>query len=212
MKKNSIIIISALLILLFNTACALEIANVIGPQGGYVYDDKGNYTYGWRYLQCSSKDFGTVKDVTPDSIKDALKKCKTKSAVENNFGWELPDEDTLRKLLECFSYGLTRFSPDYYYLAVNNLYASGRWWVCTCMQEGVQNRGNFCSECGQPAPSQGWIIDKDDPPNPAHLKDENEWEAVILHKNFDNAANGVVEKVTEVPENLLIRVRAIRRF
>jgi len=27
----------------------------------------------------------------------------------------------LKKMLECFSYGLTRFSPDFYYLAVNRL-------------------------------------------------------------------------------------------
>ena len=214
MKKNILIIIYVTLILLFNTTCALEIANVIGPDGGYVFYDKGSYNFGWRYIQCSSYDFGNVKDTSPESVRAALKLCADNNANWHKLGWELPTEDNLRKLLECFSYGFTRFSPDYYYLAVDNLYDAGKWWVCGCVTngEGVKNSGKFCINCGAAAPAFGWIENKDEPPNPAYLNDESKWKVVILHKNFKKAANGTVEEVTEVPDNFLIRVRAIRRF
>jgi len=258
MKKNILIIISVCLIL-FSTTCALEIANVIGPDGGYVFYDKGSYNYGWRYIQCSSYDFGNVKvnDSDEDKIKNALKLCSDNNANWHKLGWELPTEDVLRKLLECFSYGFTRFSPDYYYLAVNNLYDSERWWVCSyqwwicgfqasgttdpcgeknsliinngqiepCKKCGeppkndqvyeqclMINKGNFCTDCGTSVVNHVWVSNKDAPPNPSFLKNENDWEIVILHKNFEQAANGTVERVTEVPDDLLIRVRAIRRF
>jgi hypothetical protein len=73
-------------------------------------------------------------------------------------------------MLECFSYGLTQFSPDYYYIAVNRL--------------------------------AGY-----DPNNPTT------WEAVVLHKNFDNKANGVVEKIEDfIDFSEAIKVRPIRKF
>jgi len=49
MKKLILIIFPVILLL---STCALEIANVIGPGGGYVYYDKGNYKGGWRYKEC----------------------------------------------------------------------------------------------------------------------------------------------------------------
>ena len=209
MKKIFVIIISFSLIFLFNVSCALEIANVIGPDGGYVFYDKGNYNHGWRYIQCSPYDFGEIKDTSPKSIRDALDLCSENNAEWHKFGWELPDEADLKKMLECFSYGLTRFSPDYYYLSVNNLYDAGRWWKCAA-DERI-NTGNLCSECGAFAPAEGgWIIDSDDPPNPDNLTNENVWDIAVLHKNFEDALNGKVEKVTEFPEP--IRIRAIRRF
>jgi hypothetical protein len=116
MKRAALIIISVIFLL---SACALEIANVIGPGGGYVFDDKGNYKGGWRYKECSSFDIGELKDLSDASLKKAVELCKDKSDEWYAFEWELPDEDDLKKILNCFSYGLTRFSPDYYYLAVN---------------------------------------------------------------------------------------------
>jgi len=266
MKRILLIIVTTSLILLFNMGCALEIANVLGPDGGYVFYDKGSYNYGWRYIQCSPYDFGEIKgntdntDNTEAYIRTALKLCTDNNANWHKFGWEIPDEAALKKMLECFSYGLTRFSSDFYYLAVNNLYDAGRWWVCgfqywecgkllestgklclaknqwpenwattaqwtdSCAECGAtpspapkkqqclkRNTGKFCFECGKPpSPGQGWVEDKNDPPNPNHLKDPLEWELVILHKNFDNAANGAVERVEVLPE--IIRLRAIRRF
>jgi len=168
MKRIALIIVFISAIFLFNT-CALEIANVIGPDGGYVFYDKGSYAGGWRYIQCSPFDFGELKGVGKDSIMQALALCDANRKDWYTFGWELPDEADLSRMLECFSYGLTRFSSDYYYLAVNR-------------------KDNY---------------------DPANLA-EGMFEAVILHKNFDNKANGEIEKV----ENFtgVIRIRAIRRF
>ena len=216
--KRTLFIVTISFILLFNTTCALEIANVLGPDGGYVFYDKGSYNYGWRYIQCSPYDFGEIKGDSEADVRAALKLCTDNNANWHKFGWEIPDEASLRKMLECFSYGLTKFSSDFYYLAVNNLYDAGRWWVCgfefvngekkQCL---TRNTGKFCSECGHPpSPGQGWVEDKNDPPNPNHLKAPAEWEVVILHKNFNDAANGAVERVEVLPEK--IRLRAIRRF
>jgi hypothetical protein len=106
------------IIFLFN-ACALEIANVIGPGGGYVFYDKGNYDNGWRYIECSPNDIGETKDKTNASVIRAMKLCEENSGGWYRFPWELPDEAQMKKMLECFSYGLTQFSPDRYYLTVN---------------------------------------------------------------------------------------------
>ena len=214
MKKIILIFITLSAFLILNT-CALEIANVIGPDGGYVFYDKGNYSHGWRYILCSPYDFGELKDTDPESIKAALKLCNENSADWHKFGWELPTEAMLKKMLECFSYGLTKFSDDYYYLSVNNLYDAGRYWVCNdaSCSGGVINKGKYCSNCGKPIPSENnWVIDNNDPPNPDFLTDpaiSTNWKGVILHKNFDKAMNGVVEKADSAS---VIRIRPIRRF
>jgi len=209
MKKTFLIIISISAVFILNT-CALEIANVIGPDGGYVFYDKGNYSYGWRYIQCSPYDFGELKDSSDKSIESALKLCNENSAEWHKFGWELPTEAHMRKMLECFSYGLTKFSPGYYYLAVNNLYSSApRYWICKTDKE--KNTGKYCSECGTgPDPNQDWFDQNDAPPNPDFLTDPNDWDSVILHKNFDNDLNGKVEIAKNAPD--IIRIRPIRRF
>ena len=119
-------------------------------------------------------------------------------------------------MLECFSYGLTKFSPDYYYIAVNNLYAAERWWVCTSTpgdanfhEDGIKNTGNFCTVCGNEAPNTGWI--KDGLLNHNLLTDPDEWVIKIFHKNFSDEPNGAIEEVTSFGNNP-VRVRAIRRF
>ena len=60
-----------LIFFLFFYSCSLENANVIGPAGGFVFYDKGNYNDGWRYLEASPKDIGEVSwgaiDVTGTS-------------------------------------------------------------------------------------------------------------------------------------------------
>jgi hypothetical protein len=174
MKKAALIIISV--IFLFSS-CALEIANVIGPGGGYVFYDKGNYDGGWRYIQCSSFDFGELKaaDLKADedsSIKKQIKLGLDHTGGWQTFPWELPSEAQLKKMLECFSYGLTRFSPDFYYLAVNDL-----------------------------------VVGNEADPSSWSWKD-----VVILHKNFDEAMNGIVEivNVEDVPD--VIKIRPIQKF
>jgi len=220
MKKITFIIISVSAIFLFN-ACALEIANVLGPDGGYVFYDKKNYTFGWRYIQCAPHDFGELRgDISNKEliVSEALKKCSDNSADWHKFGWELPSEADIRKMLECFSYGLTRFSPDYYYLSVDNLYAPGRYWTCqnsancSLNGDGIRNTGNFCTNCSDPAPlSNVWETEEDAPPNPDLLTNSSQWVIKIFHKNFSNEPNGVIEEVTNFGNNP-VRVRAIRRF
>ena len=121
MKRKILLIAIPVLMLMMSGACALEIANVIGPGGGYVFYDKGNYDQGWRYLECAPFDICELKDVSNDSIKKAVDECEKNSGGWYSFPWELPNEANMKKMLECFSYGLTRFSPDFYYLTFNEL-------------------------------------------------------------------------------------------
>ena len=213
MKRFLLIAVFISAALLFNT-CALEIANVIGPDGGYVFYDKGSYNYGWRYIQCSPYDFGEAQIPSNETklIEDALKICKDNNANWHKFGWELPTEANMRKMLECFSYGLTKFSSDYYYITVNNLYSAPSWWICP--DDSTKNYGNFCSKCGEDESSSGWVIDNDAPPSSDHLADSADWKLVILHKNFNEKANGTVEavEISELPQGAILRIRAIRRF
>jgi len=180
MKKIALFVLPV--IFLFN-ACALEIANVIGPGGGYVYYDKGNYESGWRYKECSPFDLGelkkgVIKNIDDSELARAVQLCEEQTDPYYSYLWEIPDEADLKKMLECFSYGLTRFSPDYYYLAADKT---------------IQISATY------------------DPKNSATWR-PNEWGIVILHKNFDSAANGVVEKVATVPDQKTIRVRPVRKF
>ena len=210
MKKAVLIVITIFSVLLLNT-CALEIANVIGPDGGWVFYDKGNYKDGWRYIQCSPYDFGEIKGTSAADIQAALDLCKKNNADWHKFGWELPNEADLKKMLECFSYGLTRFSSDYHYLSVNNLYNSEQYWVCSdSAHEARRNFGNHCSECGAAAGSNAWVPGDINTPDPSNLTSSSAWAPVVLHKNFKNEANGEVEKINTFSKP--IRVRAIRRF
>jgi len=187
MKKIALFIIPIIFLL---STCALEIANVIGPGGGYVYYDKGNYKDGWRYKECSPFDVGELKidelrdDTAHTGLLKAVRLCIDQSDEWYAYDWEIPDEADMKKMLECFSYGLTRFSPDYYYLAANNQPASDK---------------------RKP---------KYDPTDPVFLSGLGSWEIVILHKNFDNALNGEVEIVDmdTFPSTNVIRVRPIRKF
>jgi hypothetical protein len=116
MKKAALLIFPVIFLL---STCALEIANVIGPGGGYVYYDKGNYKDGWRYKECSPIDICELKDTGAESMARAVQKCVEQSDEWYAHNWEIPDQDDLKKILECFSYGLTKFSPDYYYLSLS---------------------------------------------------------------------------------------------
>ena len=115
MKKTALIIVPIIFLL---STCALEIANVIGPGGGYVFFDKGHYQDKWRYIECAPYDFGELRNIEPVELARAVSLCKEQSGGWYTHEWELPDEAQLKKMLECFSYGLTRFSPDYYYLSL----------------------------------------------------------------------------------------------
>jgi len=279
MKKTALLIFPVIFLL---TTCALEIANVIGPGGGYVYYDKGNYKDGWRYKECSPFDIGELKDIDDASLSKALRSCIDQSDEWYAYNWEIPDEADMKKILECFSYGLTRFSPDYYYLSINGkyiktvakgdpvLYAGGEQVFYTGVEPVLDNDGDpvldtdgklvyhqkgdpvrdndgnlvyhtkgepVLDSNGKPVlHTEGYkILDADGYP----VLDEvnrGKWEAVILHKNFEKAANGKVEKVNSKKDDkgntilindegepildkdtgktipITIRVRPIRKF
>jgi len=192
MKKLALIIFPIVILL---SACALEIANVIGPGGGWVYYDKGNYNDGWRYKECSPYDLGELKiteleDAGYSGLLRAVELCIDQTDNWYVFDWEIPDEADMKKMLECFSYGLTRFKPDYYYLSAN----------------------------GQPRSTKSvpkYNIDlNDSPSDKANDLDLIHWDVVLFHKNFDSKLNGEVETVAmdKFPRSEVIRIRPIRRF
>jgi hypothetical protein len=75
------------------TACALDGGSLIGPAGGFVFYDKGNYSDNWRYLECAPENAGT------GSWEKAKQLCAEYGHGGYDDGWRLPDIDELEKLL-----------------------------------------------------------------------------------------------------------------
>ena len=102
MKKIALIICP--LIFVF-AACALEIANVIGPSGGWVFHDKGSYSEGWRYMECRPNNLGELDGDDPELIRKAIVMCEdAQLGGWQIFPWELPDNHQLKTLISCFTY------------------------------------------------------------------------------------------------------------
>jgi len=118
MKKTLFILIPV--IILF-CACALEVGNIVGPAGGYIFLDRGKGSYdtlGYRYLECSPINAGIIENFeTKNSfqIQEDINKAMTKLNSESKFNnWELPDNETLRMMLQSFRWELTRFGEKRY--------------------------------------------------------------------------------------------------
>ncbi|MCL2186013.1 MAG: hypothetical protein FWB86_09210 [Treponema sp.] len=112
--KKLLIIIPAVLLL---CSCALEVANVIGPAGGYVFFDKRNYTGGWRYLECCPINAGEIEDFIEAT---AVTEAQVKLVIFSYNGfkdWELPDEDELKQMLRSFRWELTRFENKHQFIS-----------------------------------------------------------------------------------------------
>ena len=184
MKKIILIILP--LILMFS-ACALEIANVIGPSGGWVFHDKGSYSAGWRYMECRPNNLGELDGDDPNLIKNAIAMCETAELGGwQMFPWELPDNHQIRTLLSCFTYGLTQFSPDPHYLSV--------------IRHVIQ-------------PDPDIYFEEIELEN----GDTEYWQPVIYHMSFSNSAFGELEIVYDglaSSEKYTgpVRIRPIRRF
>jgi len=128
MKK--IVLILIFVIILFG-ACALEVANVVGPAGGYVFLDKGKGSYdtlGWRYLECSPINAGSIVRIenyknTNGSYNPAEAKVYINEVLDefNKSGeyndWEIPNEEELILMLQSFRWELTKFSSKYQYIS-----------------------------------------------------------------------------------------------
>ena len=96
------------LIALCMTACAaLDGGNLVGPAGGFVFYDKGDYSDGWRYLECAPDNAGT------GTWNEAQKLCK-----DYRYGgyddWELPSKAELEDLL-AGGHGLNMFQNGVYW-------------------------------------------------------------------------------------------------
>jgi len=140
MKKMILVFIP--LIILYSS-CALEVANVVGPAGGYVFFDNGKGSYDnqtWRYKECSPVNAGSIirieefrRDVDRYD-KESAKKEANKILAEfnsNNTGkfndWVLPDEKELILMLQSFRWELTKFKKDLQYIcSEGNVYRNNR--------------------------------------------------------------------------------------
>jgi hypothetical protein len=79
-------------ITLVMTACTLDGANLIGPAGGYVFYDKGNYSDDWRYLEAAPESAGT------GDWETAVQLCKD-YRLGGYADWFLPGKDELKEML-----------------------------------------------------------------------------------------------------------------
>jgi len=116
MKKILFVLIPVILI--FNS-CALEVANVIGPGGGYVFFDKLNYDGGYRYIECMPKNAGEIESFdSSTALAEAAAILSNHSYGQYNT-WELPTEQELKDMLRSLRWELTRFENSYQYMTVN---------------------------------------------------------------------------------------------
>ena len=139
MKKLFIFLFSIILL----SACSLDVANVVGPAGGYIFWDKRNYSGGWRYIECCPISAGTVNFDKEISVIEA--KAKLASFSYNSFNdWELPDDDELLQMLKSFRWELTRFENHHLFLSSSGSVYSNNYdknWFAD--QEKVENvKGN----------------------------------------------------------------------
>ena len=104
-------------VLVLFCACALEVANVIGPAGGYVFYDKRNYSDGWRYIECSPVDAGEIEKYSGSiqSINERLNRF----SYGQHTDWELPTESELKQMLRSFTWELTRFKDELKYVTAD---------------------------------------------------------------------------------------------
>ncbi len=115
----------------------------IGPAGGWIFYDKGNYSDGWRYMEAAPEDqtpsiwgtygldtgvrekaVGTGKQNTIDilaidpAINKAVDRCVNYSVVNNNFiynDWFLPSIEEINQMaLNLYDYGIGDFIANPY--------------------------------------------------------------------------------------------------
>ena len=91
--KNRIIIFTVF-VLIFSYSCSLDGGLIIGPSGGYVFYDKGNYDDDWRYLETPPKE-ESEKFKLSGSIGETINFSEILTRLNDfsyggNKGWRLP--------------------------------------------------------------------------------------------------------------------------
>jgi len=92
--------ILAISIAFYFSGCALEGAPVIGPAKGYVFFDKGNYSDGWRYLECAPEDIGefNFRKKAYDTVIEEANILVSNFYFGGYKGWRIPNDRELNMM------------------------------------------------------------------------------------------------------------------
>ena len=118
---NMKVLMASLIMVLF-CACALEGVNVIGPAGGFVFYDKGNYSDGWRYLECSPVDAGQDDYIYNSGSgftynHEKIEKFCDDFVYNGYDDWRLPNNNELYLMLNAFPKQITDYDDGKYYVS-----------------------------------------------------------------------------------------------
>ncbi|MDR1618811.1 MAG: DUF1566 domain-containing protein [Treponema sp.] len=109
-------IVFVLLVCILPSACVLE-GGPPGQAGGYVFYDKGEYSNGWRYLECAPEDAGEKCDW-------ATAKSRCDDYSHNGYDdWRLPGDTEINWMYSnLYKKGMGYFFylGDQYYWAVDS--------------------------------------------------------------------------------------------
>jgi hypothetical protein len=105
--KTYYYIVFVLLVCILSSSCVLE-GGVPGQAGGYVFYDKGEYSNGWRYLECAPEDAGG------ECQWDTAKSRCDDYAYGGYDDWRLPSGTEINWMYSnLYKKGMGNFKDDY---------------------------------------------------------------------------------------------------